>query len=118
MSARRSPVALAGLIATAILAVLVPVGLSLADAGRDAVAPRFVSTVASKRVARQDVKRRIAAVLPDCQALCCVSIRRSTLLRTAIAAPASSNIPAVNAIRPLAAKTTAARKPLQPTIQK
>jgi hypothetical protein len=62
MSAPRARVALAGLIATALVALLVPVGLSLASAGGDRVASRFVSTEASKRAARQDVRHRVAAL--------------------------------------------------------
>lgn len=62
MSPRRARVALAALIAAALVALLVPVGLSLASAGAARVAPRFVSTEASKRAARQDIHRRIAGL--------------------------------------------------------
>jgi hypothetical protein len=62
MSTRRARVASAGLIAATLVALVLAAGPWFANDGQDRVAPRFVSTAASKRAAREDVERRIAAV--------------------------------------------------------
>jgi hypothetical protein len=61
MSRRRAPL-LPLALAVALIVAMLAATIALAAGGSGPVAPRFVSTEASKRAAREDVERRVAAV--------------------------------------------------------